>query len=150
MGWWCIDITQLYPSLQKSIFLFYFSSLLKALFSFSSQPLHRLIMTKIVLSPTHGERKTPCNDKRKWNIFSFLSIVVIKALVWSERLKQQLFIGSAIKHHQFTLLWALNWHFKCLICSHEVLSTALPVLFCRQSETTFSRVKNWKCILNVC
>lgn len=149
VDWRWIDIIQLFPSLWKSIFFFYFSSLLKALFFLSSQPLYWLIMTEIVLNPTQWERKIPYTEKRKWNIFSFLVIVFIKALVCNERLKQQLFISCTIKHHQFVLLWAPYWCFKCLICSQEVLSQALPVALQRKWDTMFTRVKKEKLILNV-
>lgn len=133
VDWRWIDIIQLFPSLWKSIFFFYFSSLLKALFFLSSQPLYWLIMTEIVLNPTQWERKIPYTEKRKWNIFSFLMIVFIKALVCNERLKQQLFISCTIKHHQFVLLWAPYWCFKCQFV-HKRFFLKLSLLLCRESE----------------
>lgn len=75
---------------------------LKALFSLSSQPLRWLIMTKIVLSPTHWERKIPYSERVEHLQLSL--DCCYKAVVWNERLKQQLFIGCTIKHHHFALL----------------------------------------------
>lgn len=148
MVWWWTATIQPLPSLQKSIF-FYFSSLLKALSALSSQRFYWLITQDSNCPESPTLRKMPYNEKRKQNIFIFLLIAVKKALVWNERLKQQLFIGYAIKHYQLAVLWALNWHFKGLVYSQEALSQALPVLFWTQRQTTFTTLKKWKCILNV-